>query len=365
MAAGYLVPAVCVGGADELAELGTSLNRVVAAQRERAEAAAGIAGGDLSPQLAQVTQADLLGQSLQSIRESLRQLQQETIRPVDESPSSPQPSASGAFSDLLSTFHARLQAAQAPVREATRVLESLKAHDLTMRLPAPSPPAVDQECLGQTLNAALETLEAVFARIGHHTGLMLNISTQLKNDNEGMESRTLEQAIALRRLAQEVYHLVLPADASDATEATAAGEALQATAVAQTAGLRRLSELLQAVNTSLATVSAVFNNVEELSRKCRVLGVNAAIEAAHAGEAGRTFGAIAREMSSLSTSFANTTQADAKLLHDAVQQITIGTSVGAELIAQSVSTQERLASAGEWSKSWPGAFPNGRQGLRA
>lgn len=117
------------------------------------------------------------------------------------------------------------------------------------------------------------------------------------------------------RRARQVQDHALAARASSLQGSEALAEGQQEMKDMASA-VRDLREQLEALPERLGKVEAVADSVKELAVQSNVLALNAAIEALRAGEGGRSFGLVAREMRALADRSAVESQRVASLLAD-------------------------------------------------
>jgi len=152
-------------------------------------------------------------------------------------------------------------------------------------------------------------------------GLNLNIrqiteeSTQISKVTATLSGTSAELSDNLQHISQNVQHT---AESSGTTD-----QRLQA-------AVRRLTELTQAVDLAAALLQQLrssADNIQQITEvihsvadQTNLLALNAAIEAARAGEAGRGFAVVADEVRNLAGKTSTATQDIAKMLQDIRQQ---------------------------------------------
>lgn len=237
---------------------------------------------------------------------------------------------------------------------------ALSEKDLTVRAP------VTEDIIG-TLGDAINQLTDVIATVLHHVtkvaGVVEDASERMKQQSDVVNDMAKEEDVIVVRLISNLETAMASIGevaifardsnraAAEATKSTeSAMQTVQATLVGMNAIRETISEMekrIKRLGERSQEISQIVNLINTISERTHVLSLNAAMQAAMAGEAGRGFAVVAEEVQRLAENSRQATGQIANLVQNIQVETNDTIATVNKTIEQVVKESDLAYSAGE------------------
>lgn len=273
-----------------------------------------------------------------------------------------------------------------PLVKLVDAAKHLASGDLSTRVPISYEDEVGQ--VGIAFNQMAESFQELIGQL-QWTGIQLTTSTtEIAAAAKQQEATVVEQEATTKQIAVTAREIATTAKEFAKTMNNVSNTAEQTSSLAASgkAGLNRMETIMRqmvdasqniasklaVLNDKAGNITSVITTISKVADQTNLLSLNAAIEAEKAGEHGRSFAVIAREIRRLADQTANATLDIEKMVTEMVSAVSAGV-MGVDKFSEEIHTgvgqvavvSEQLSKIIEQVQQQTSSFENVNQGMQA
>ncbi len=186
-----------------------------------------------------------------------------------------------------------------------------------------------------TITRITRQLNSIIERMGGSSDLVHAAADQVSNASQSLADGATEQAASLEETSASLEQMasMTRQNADNANRTNQTTQNNDKLIITGSHAVANMSSAMAEINDSAQQISRIIKTIEDIAFQTNLLALNAAVEAARAGEAGKGFAVVADEVRNLAGRSAQAARDTTSLIQTTIERVRRGSEIAGDLDA--------------------------------